>query len=232
MELHTLPRLQCSPERDSHRFWRTEGQGISERNTDEIEIRAGAGHRLYLLHRWRRGGIRRVGRSIAIVPRPHHQTDKDGGATTVPFRQGVWLLRIERFPLPCFHQRGNGVGTDACNRYSAAVLQLRRIIAMGIHDSPFHLPENRCGKEYAEITFNDIRKQNDRLQLSAQSVIICFNQNRSLCFNPKRSLGLAWILIYSEERILFILKFHIRLSIISSLSSRRCLTHRSACCAR
>ena len=43
-----------------------------------------------------------------------------------------------------------------------------------------------------------------------------------------------WILIYSEERILFILKFHIRFSIISSLSSRRCLTHRevspSSCC--
>ena len=116
---------------------------VPQRHTDKAEVCARAGHRLHILHRRRGGRIRRLGNSVAAVPCAHTPPDTSGRAADLSFRQGIWLLRAIHIPVPRVHKCGNGARTDARHRHPAAILQLRGIIALGVHHTAFHIPPHR-----------------------------------------------------------------------------------------
>ena len=87
------------------------------------------------------------GGCAAAFPGIDSQVNQVVRTTTVQVRKGIWLLRAGHIPLPRVHQCGYGAGLDSCDRYSVAVLQLWRLLAMGLHLTAVHLPSHRCRKE-------------------------------------------------------------------------------------
>ena len=66
-------------------------------------------------------------------------TDTPCRATGAQVWPRVRLLRIKYLLIPCVYQCGYGVGLDACYRYPVAVLQLRRLVVVGLHVVAVHL---------------------------------------------------------------------------------------------
>ena len=52
--------------------------------------------------------------------------------------------------VPCVHQRGHGAWAYACHRHTPAVLQLRRLVAVGLHHTAFHILAYRCRAQSGE----------------------------------------------------------------------------------
>ena len=61
---------------------------------------------------------------------------------------GYSVLSI--FFVPCVHQRGHGAWAYACHRHTPAVLQLRRLVAVGLHHTAFHILAYRCRAQSGE----------------------------------------------------------------------------------
>ena len=75
-----------------------------------------------------------------VVPDLDITSDTCRRASAYAFRAGLWLLRVVYFPVPCLHQCGHGAGTDACHRHPVAILQLWRLVAVGLHLPAVYLP--------------------------------------------------------------------------------------------
>ena len=95
-----------------------------------------------------RGAGYNVHRRPAAVPGIDSETYLPVRATTLSLWTCLWLLCAEHLPIPPVYQCRYGTGTDTRHRYSAAVLQLWRFVALGLHDSAVHLPAYRCRQEY------------------------------------------------------------------------------------
>ena len=109
-------------------------------NVHQSEIAIGSGGFLY---RWRRRGIPGFSLCATIVPGIDIKAYLLVGTTTIAFQQDLWLLCAVYIPVPCLHQCGHGAGTDACDWYSTAVLQLWRLFAVGLHIPAVYLPAPR-----------------------------------------------------------------------------------------
>ena len=97
----------------------------------------------------------RVSRCAHVVPGIDIEAHPTGGATTARLRTNLRLLCVEHLPVPRVHQRGYGAGTDACDWYPAAVLQLWRLLVVGLHAIALHLPPHRCWSQLsAAVTFH------------------------------------------------------------------------------
>ena len=116
------------------------GQGIPQRNADQAQVRARAGHRLHLLHHRRGNGLHWVGRRAFPFPGHHPAAHPPGRKAALQLWPRLWLLRAEHPALPRVHQRGHGAWADAGHRHSPAVLQLRRLVAVGIHPAFVYFP--------------------------------------------------------------------------------------------
>ena len=79
---------------------------------------------------------------LTLILRLIYLADSLGRAAPLHLRKGLWLLRPEHPPLPRLHQRRHGDGIDARHRYPAPLLQLRRLLALGIHAHALHFPSH------------------------------------------------------------------------------------------
>ena len=136
-------RIQRTPKRNSNRLRRTPRKRIPQRNTNKTQIRTRTRHRLHLLHRRRRRRIPRLSHRTPTLPRPNTPTNVSRRTTILQIRTRVRILRRRNIPLPRIHKRRNGTRTHPRNRNPTTILQLRRLIPVGIHTPPIHLPSHR-----------------------------------------------------------------------------------------
>ena len=115
-------RIQCKPVQNCYRFRRILGQGLSEWNTDEAEIRARATHRLHFLYGGRGTRVCRFGRGLAGFSYFDIEIDIPFRKATVCFRSRIWVFGREYFPLSPIYQYRDGVRADSCNWYPITLL--------------------------------------------------------------------------------------------------------------
>ena len=102
-----------------------------------------AAHRLHLLHHRRRGGFRRFHGRAADFPRPDSARNHHRRAAAHRLRARIRLLRGVLPHLPPHHQHRHGARSRSRDRHSVALLQLRRLFAVGIHLPAVHPAPHR-----------------------------------------------------------------------------------------
>lgn len=131
-------RLQRQPGENRHRLGQLLGQGLPRRDPDQIRVRPRKAHRLHLLHRGRGVGIPRLGRGADAAVPADPAADAHGRTAAGAVRTHLLLLRGGDPAVPRAGQRGHDHRPDARDGHSAAVYELRRLVAHRLHDPAVH----------------------------------------------------------------------------------------------
>ena len=119
------------------------GKGFPQRHSDKTQIRARAAHRLHILHYRRGRRLRGYDDCDPAIPRPILRVIAIGERQPTTLRSRLCLLRGLVLHIPFLYQHRHGHRPVPRYRHSPTLLQLRRLIAVGIHDTAVHTPQAR-----------------------------------------------------------------------------------------